>query len=75
MAQSSLSAKTLGFCMANLELGSNQYTNIHLSILPGLYAYLHLGLDFQKQHLSVLKVEPTDLFAKLVSNCHPIATK
>ena len=93
MAQSSLSAKTLGFCMANLTLGGKQYTNARLSILPGLCADLILGLDFQKQHqsvifhhggpqsplevcgLSVLKVEPPDLFANLTSDSHPIATK
>ena len=53
MAQSSLSAKTLGYCIADLELGGKIYSNLHLSILPGLYLDLILGLDFQKQHQSV----------------------
>ena len=93
MAQSSLSAKTLAFCMANLTLGGKQYTKVRLSILPGLCADLILGLDFQKQHqsiifhhggpqsplevcgLSVLKVEPPDLFTNLTSDNHPIVTK
>ena len=53
-AQSSLSAKTLGFCIAYLTLGSKEYTNVHLSIFPGLCADLILGLHFQKQHWSVI---------------------
>ena len=53
-AQSSLSARTLGFCMVDLELGGKQYSKIRLSILPGLCADLLLGLDFQKQHQSVI---------------------
>ena len=53
MAQPSLSARTLGFCMVDLELGGKQYSKIRLSILPGLCADLLLGLDFQK-HQSVI---------------------
>ena len=54
MAQSSLSARTLGFCKVDLELGGKQYSKIHLSILPGLFADLLLGLYFQKQHQSIM---------------------
>ena len=54
MVQSSLSAKTLGFCMANLTLEGKQYTKVCLSILPGLCADLILGFDFQKQHQSII---------------------
>ena len=54
MAQSSPSAKTLGFCMANMELGGNQYANVLMSILPGLCADLLLRLDFKKHHQSVI---------------------
>ena len=46
IAQSSLSARTLGFCVVDLELGGKQYSKIPLSILPGLCADLLLGLDF-----------------------------
>ena len=53
MAQSTLSAKTLGHCIANLELGGKTYSNLRLSILPGLCSDLILGLDFQKQHQSI----------------------
>ena len=53
MAQSSLSAKTLGHCIVNLELGGKSYPNLCLSILPGLCSDLILGLDFQKQHQSI----------------------
>ena len=52
MAQSSLSARTLGFW--TVDLGGKQYSKICLSILPGLCADLLLGLDFQKQHPSVI---------------------
>ena len=54
MAQSSLSAKTLRFCMANLTLGGKQDTRVCLSILPGLCEDLLLGLNFQKKHWSVI---------------------
>ena len=40
--------------MVHLELGGKQYSKIRLSILPGLCADLLLGLDFQKQHQSVI---------------------
>ena len=53
MAQSSLSAKTLGHCVTDLQLGGKTYSNLSLSILPGLCSELILGLDFQKQHQSV----------------------
>ena len=53
MAQSTLSAKTLGHCIADLEPGGKTYSNLRLSILPGLCSDLILGLDFQKQHQSV----------------------
>ena len=53
MAQSTLSAETLGHCIVNLELGGKMYSNLHLSILPGLCSDLILGLDFQKQHQSI----------------------
>lgn len=53
MAQSTLSAKILGHCIADLELGGKTYSNLRLSILPGLCSDLILGLDFQKQHQSV----------------------
>ena len=54
MVQSSLSARSFGFCTVDLELGGKQYSNIRLSILPGLCADLLLGLDFQQQHQSVI---------------------
>ena len=53
MAQSTLSAQTLGHCIVNLELGGKTYTNFRLSILEGLCSNLILGIDFQKQHQSV----------------------
>ena len=53
MAQSTLSAETLGHCLVNLELDGKTYSNLHLSILPGLCSDLILGLDFQKQHQSI----------------------
>ena len=53
MAQSTLSAKTLGDCVVNLTLNGKTYPNFRLSILPGLCADLILGLDFQKQHHSI----------------------
>ena len=53
MAQSSLSAKTLGHCITELELCGRTYSNVHLSILPGLCSDLILGLDFQKRHQNV----------------------
>ena len=53
MAQSTLSAKTQGHCFADLELGCKLYSNLHLSILPGLCSDLILGLDFQRQHQSI----------------------
>ena len=53
MAQSSLSAETLGHCIVNLEVDGKEYPNLRLSILPGLCSELILGLDFQKQHQSI----------------------
>ena len=40
--------------MIDLELGGKQYSKICLSILPCLCADLLLGLDFQRQHRSVI---------------------
>ena len=54
IAQSSLSAKILGFCTVDLELGGKQCSKIRLSVLGGLCADLLLGLDFQSQHQSVI---------------------
>ena len=53
MAQSTLSAETLGHCIVSLDLDGKTYSDLHLSILPGLCSGLILGLDFQKQHHSV----------------------
>ena len=53
MAQSSLSAKTLGYCVTDIEMGGKTYSNFRLSILPGLCSDLILGLDFQEWHQSV----------------------
>ena len=53
MAQSTLSAKTLGDCKVYLELSGKAYPDLRLSILPGPCSDLILGIDFQKQHQSV----------------------
>ncbi len=53
MAQSSLSAKTLGYCVVSLELDGKTYSNLRLSVLSCLCADLILGLDFQEQHESI----------------------
>ena len=53
MAQSTLSAETLGHCVVNLNLDGKTYPELCLSILPGLCSDLILGLDFQKQHQSI----------------------
>jgi len=53
MAQSSLSAKTLGRCVTDIELGGKTYPNVQLSILSGLCSDLILGLDFQSQYQRV----------------------
>ncbi len=53
MAQSSLSAKTLGYCVVSLELEGKTYSNLRLSVLSCLCADLILGLDFQEQHDSI----------------------
>ena len=68
MVQSSLPAGTLGFCMVDLELGGKQYTKIRFSILPGLCADLLLGLDYQKQHQSIIFMEDHSHLLKFVAS-------
>ncbi|XP_067030897.1 uncharacterized protein [Acropora muricata] len=53
MASTALSANVTGTCTANLKYQNQKYTNVHLSVLPGLCADLILGLDFQSQHESI----------------------
>lgn len=53
MASTALSANFMETCTTNLEYQNQKYTNVHLSVLPGLCADLILGLDFQSQHESV----------------------
>jgi len=53
MASTALSANVTGTCTTNLEYQNQKYTNVHLSVLPGLCADLILGLDFQSQHESI----------------------
>ena len=54
MATSSLSTEVAGYCLADLTHNGRKYSNLHLSVLPGLCADLILGLDFQSQHESVV---------------------
>ena len=53
MASTALSANVTGTCTTSLEYQNQKYTNVHLSVLPGLCADLILGLDFQPQHESI----------------------
>ena len=53
MAQSSLSAQTLGYCIVDLVLNEKLYPKFCMLILPGLCSDILLGLDFQSQHQSV----------------------
>ncbi|MCP4800870.1 MAG: DDE-type integrase/transposase/recombinase, partial [bacterium] len=53
MASTALSANVTGTCRANLEYQNQKYSNLCLSVLPGLCADLILGLDFQSQHESI----------------------
>ena len=53
MAQSSLSAQTLGYCIVNLVLNEKLYPKSCMLILLGLCSDILLGLDFQSQHQSV----------------------
>ena len=53
MASMTLSANVTGTCITNLEYQGRKYTNLRLSVLPGLCADLILGLDFQSQHESI----------------------
>ena len=53
MASTALSANVTGTCTTNLEYQNQKYTNVHLSVLPGLWADLILGLNFQSQHESI----------------------
>ncbi len=50
MAQSTLSAETLGHCVVNLGLNGKTYPGLRLA---GLCSDLILGLDFQQQHQSI----------------------
>ena len=43
-----------GFCLVDLELEGRLYRNLHLSVLPELFADLTLVIDFQLQHKSVI---------------------
>ena len=55
MATSAASlVKVSGTCVANLSYQGRKYDGFRLSVLPGLYADLILGLDFQSQHTSVV---------------------
>ena len=53
MASTALSANVTGSCTTNLEYQNQKYTNLRLSVLPGLCADLILGLDFQSRHESI----------------------
>ena len=53
MASTALSANVTGTCMTKLEYQNQKFTNLHLSVLPGLCADLILGLDFQSQHENI----------------------
>ena len=53
MATSASSTVSItGACVANLSYQGCNYADYKLSVLPGLYADLILGLDFQTQHSS-----------------------
>lgn len=54
MATSAFSTKVTGFCTVNLVYQGRTYKNLRLSVLPGLYADLIVGIDFQSQHESVV---------------------
>ena len=53
MAQSSLSAQTLGYCIVDVVLNEKLYPKFCMLILPGLCSDILLGLDFLSQHQSV----------------------
>ena len=53
MASTALSANVTGTCTTSVEYQNQKYTNVPLSVLPGLCADLILGLDFQSQHKSI----------------------
>ena len=84
-ASTAFSASVTGTCTADLEYQEWKYTNIHLSILPGLYTNLILGVAFQyrgtQPPLSVCgfstlnNMEPPEPFPNLTETIHPIATK
>ena len=90
MATSSLSTEVAGYCLADLTHNGRKYSNLHLSVLPGLCADLILGLDFQSQHESVvfeldgskpalsacgLNTDPPQLFVNLTDDCHPLQSR
>ncbi|XP_064103977.1 uncharacterized protein LOC135213780 [Macrobrachium nipponense] len=55
MAQKSLNTSSPGYVVADLMLGldNQSYPDTHLGVLRDLCADIILGLDFQRQHLSV----------------------
>lgn len=53
MASTSLSSWTLTYCLLNLEVERQEYTDFKLSVLPDLCAAVILGQDFMGQHESI----------------------
>lgn len=53
MADSSLSMKTVGYCITNIEIGKRLYNNLKFSVLPNLCADVILGQSFQNLHESI----------------------
>ena len=54
MATSLSSAGVSGTCAVDLSYQGRQFEDLHLSVLPGHYTDLILGLDFQLRHESVV---------------------
>ena len=53
MAAASLSSQSSGYCVVNLTVQSQLYSNVKLHLLRGLCTDIILGTDFQEQHESI----------------------
>ena len=53
MAAASLSSQSSGYCVVNLTVQSQLYSNVKLHLLRGLCTDIILGTDFQEQHESM----------------------
>ena len=54
MALTSLTAKVLGHCHVDIQLGHQSYSSVRLGVLKDLCTDVILGQDFQKKHKSVV---------------------